>query len=69
MVKFLEKKYLFMKWTYVVFVEDIGETRMRVKCNLCELVLPKDHAVYITSLNIYFCKKCYKDIKVVKCNE
>ena len=68
MVKFLGKKYSFMKLTYVVFVEDIGETKMRVRCNLCELVLPKDHAIYITSLNIYFCKKCYQEVKVVKCD-
>lgn len=42
---------------------------MRVRCNLCELVLPKDHAIYISTLNIYFCKKCNQNVKVVKCKE
>ena len=38
---------------------------MVVKCNLCELVVPKDHAIYISSLDIYFCKKCNQEDKVV----
>ena len=31
-----------------------------IKCNLCDLVVPKDHAVYLASCEIYYCKKCAK---------
>lgn len=31
---------------------------MKVKCSVCGLIVPKDHAVYLSSCETYYCKKC-----------
>ena len=36
---------------------------MVVKCSVCDLVVPKDHAIYLASYEIYYCKKCAKKIQ------
>ena len=34
------------------------EVFMVIKCNLCGLVVPKEHAIYLASSETYYCKKC-----------
>ena len=31
-----------------------------VKCAMCDLVVPRDHAHYIEWVENYYCKKCFK---------
>ena len=35
-----------------------------VKCSICGLVIPQDHAIYLASVEIYYCKKCAIKYKI-----